>query len=324
MTKNKTLKNTIIWLIMRKIYWRLFSLSLTLLLSGCNFIEGIFSYGQEKEFSLPKIDLSPKYCGDNLENISSYPTKIYPVFFDVGNYPSDSSKYRGEIQEFIKSNFCENVRRGYASDFFEVLVLGYFLDKNQAEELKNTVGHYLSDVKVGTSYEMKVAPSELRDLAKLNEAQVQEILSMDKNNYRNQTFKPIVPTYVPEGYQIAKFSLMDDRRWGPSYGILYKNNNNFCFSIGGSSGGWGDGPRDYQPVEVISPALGKVILEYTDNHRDRTQSSLVTSVYGGVLGSQQAYGLGSGPPRRVGDKECRSISIQEAVKIVESLQYLNP
>jgi hypothetical protein len=304
----------------RKIAVVSFWLIPTLLLSGCNLIDGIFSYGQEKEFSLPKIDLSPKYCGDNLENISSYPTKIYPVFFDVGNYPSDSSKYRGEIQEFIKSNFCENVRRGYASDFFEVLVLGYFLDKNQAEELKNTVSRYLSDVKVGTTYEMKVAPSELGDLAKLNEAQVQELLSMNRNNYRKITFKPIVPAYVPEGYEIAEFSL-DEGRGGPEYNILYTDDNNFCFEIYGNSGGWGDGPRDYQPVEAISPALGKVILEYTDNHRDRSQSEINFAGKHGLLGGQQAYWFIS---PSLNNQSCGSISIQEAVKIVESLQYLNP
>ena len=299
-------------------------MSLTLLLSGCNFIEGIFSYGQEEEFSLPKIDLSPQYCGDNLENISSYPTKIYPVFFDVGNYPSDSSKYR-EIQEFIKSNFCENVRRGYASDFFEVLVLGYFSDKNQAEELKNTVGHYLSDVKIGTPYEMKLARSELRDLAKLNEEQVKEILSMDRNNYRKITFKPIVPAYVPDGFYISDFILADSTRrvasGDPQYIIKYKNNNNFCFEISGNSGGWGDGARDYQLVEVMSPALGKVILESTDNHQDRTRSNIGFFLKKGLLGGQQAYWFMS---PLMDDQSCRSISIQEAVKIVESLQYLNP
>lgn len=279
-------------------------------------MESIFYYGQEEEFSLPNIDLLTQNCGDNLEKISSYPKEIYPIFV---------VSFDEKIKNFITSNFCENVREGYTSESGTVLVLGYFLDKTKAEDLKNTLSNYLSDIKIGTPYEMKVAPSELRNLAKLNDSQVQELLSMNRNNQRNINFKPIVPTYVPEGFEIRNVSVEDDRRWGPSYGILYKNNNNFCFSIGGESGGFGDGPRDYQPIEVISPALGKVILEYTENHRDRTQSSLGTSlVYGGVLGSQQAYGLGSGPPRRVGDQECRSISIQEAVKIVESLQYLNP
>ena len=115
----------------------------TLLLSSCHLIEGIFSSGEE--LSSANISLSPQYCGDNLENIGSYPTKIYPVFFGEDNNDigllENSEEYR-----FIKSNFCQNVTVGYGPKIYNVLVLGYFLDKTQAEDLKNTIGNYLSDI----------------------------------------------------------------------------------------------------------------------------------------------------------------------------------
>lgn len=292
-----------------------------LLLSGCNLIQGIFSYGHKEKLNLPNINLSPEYCGDDLKNVTSYPTKIYPVFFDVGDSGSEINKHKKEIQDFIKSNLCKNVILGYTSNsgkFQEVLILGYFLNGGEAEQLKNEVGNYLSEVQVGISYEMKLSPSELKDFAKLTKKQVEELF-FNINELEYSDFKPIVPAYIPEGFKVSKFEVVDLGGYR-DYNLMYKNDNNFCFQISGSSTGWGDGASELQSIEVISQALGKVVLEYTENHRNRTNSSISLGIQPGVLGGHQAYWFTS----PVNDEYCYSISIQEAVKIVESLQYLNP
>jgi len=156
--------------------------------------------------------------------------------------------------------------------------------------------------------------------SQLNSVQVKQLVSLDKNNTKRLALKVIVPTYIPPGFQIDEFKAEEDF-YGPTYTIKYRNSSNSCFEISSNFGGWGGEPTDYHNVEVSSPVLGKVILEYKDfeqNHKSYVGFKNTPVVIGkqGYF-FQSPFGIGT-------SYQCNSISPQEAVKIVESLQYLNP
>ncbi|MEP0884633.1 hypothetical protein NDI49_24090 [Trichocoleus sp. ST-U3] len=165
------------------------------------------------------------------------------------------------------------------------------------------------------------------EAAKLTPVQVKELQPLNNANNRNiQRFKILVPTYLPPGFKIDRFEVSydKDRKIGSdyyrSYTIYYKNTEtNVCFHISGygfSSGGGGD-PGDYKTVEVSSSALGKVILMYTGFSQNR-QNSFVRFETDYIFVNTHMYDFASS------SLECNTISIQEAVKIVESFQWLNP
>jgi hypothetical protein len=89
--------------------------------------------------------------------------------------------------------------------------------------------------------------------------------------------------------------------------------------IHGNSGGWGGAPNDYQPLEVQSHALGKVILEKTEFDLFSNQANIMLVFEGGLLMSPQRYSF-----MTLRNDMCNPVKVQEAVKIVESFQYLNP
>ena len=166
---------------------------------------------------------------------------------------------------------------------------------------------------------------DVATLAKLTASQVEKLIFLDKNNSMGIEFKVIVPTYIPPGFQMDRLTIEDSRVHGPSYQIIYRNANNFCFSIKGASGEFGGGPTDSEIVEVDSPALGKVIVGYVKFSEVSNQSSIFLTEAPIKKGSQGYLFLSPAVPY-LGSSglKCRTITIQEAVKIVESLQYLNP
>lgn len=179
------------------------------------------------------------------------------------------------------------------------------------------------------------------EAAKLTPAQVEELLSVEKlksyerlRSKKEVKAKFVVPTYIPHGFQVDILRTRYNQNLGGRYQIIYRNSSNSCFGIeGGIPEPIGDEPTSYDTTgEVWSPALGKIVLGYTSfrkrsnlsfigfkgpkdsvikNNNDYIFSSPVLSVY-----SQQ------GGWERI--PECGTITFQEAVKIVESLQYLNP
>jgi hypothetical protein len=165
------------------------------------------------------------------------------------------------------------------------------------------------------------------EAAKLTPVQVEALQPLNNVNNRNlRKLKILVPTYLPPGFQIDKFEINYDRNskigsdYYRSYTIVYKNmKTNVCFYISGygfPSGGGGD-PGDYKTVEVSSPALGKVILMYTGFSQNR-QKSYVRFENDYIFVNTHVYDFASP------SSECNTISIQEAVKIVESFEWLNP
>lgn len=159
-------------------------------------------------------------------------------------------------------------------------------------------------------------------LANLSLSQAQELLSLDKNNRGGIDMKIVLPTYVPTGYRVKKFLAERDRSIAaPHYEIVYANDLGNCFEISAASGGFGANAVDFESVTVNSKALGTVELSFTqfDSVTDQDRIGLKEMNVEGIIPSDQRYSFWS-----PGNNECETIDFQEAVKIVESLDYLNP
>ncbi|HLO86187.1 MAG TPA: hypothetical protein VK203_14420 [Nostocaceae cyanobacterium] len=163
--------------------------------------------------------------------------------------------------------------------------------------------------------------------AKLTTAQIEQLVSLDQNNSKGVSARIVLPTYIPTGFHVDIFRVSDDTRYGigARYDILYRNSSNSCFSIsGGFALPTGGSPADYKTVEVSSPALGKIILVYLEFERTNQTSFIAFQNNQVVKYRLHGYSFYSPAPYDIARQNCSSISLQEAIKIVGSFQYLNP
>ncbi|NES64617.1 MAG: hypothetical protein F6K24_04825 [Okeania sp. SIO2D1] len=161
--------------------------------------------------------------------------------------------------------------------------------------------------------------------AKLTASQLKWLVSIDKKKIELgekskksiDEFKVIVPTFIPPGFNVDDLEIIDNNS-ELSYRIVYRNSNNSCFYLIKTTNLKPRQPPDYgvkvwEVVEVDSPILGKVYLDYYQS---------------GVISSQSCIRLRTSEniefESPVWAQKCKVISMQEAVKIIESLQYLNP
>jgi hypothetical protein len=257
-------------------------------------------------------------CGDQPpDDPQAYPVEFYPVFVWTER----------DFFQQIQSHLCKNAHIGQAPfPLYDsstrgktLVILGYFITPKSANYFKQKITNKLNaSIQIGSSYRVMASPSDIGHLAKLNDSQIQSLLNLDKNNRSRIPMKVILPTYIPNGYKVFSFE-QGESFGGPEYRIKYRNSNNSCFMIHGNSGGWGGAPNDYQPLEVQSHALGKVILEKTEFDLFSNQANIMLVFEGGLLMSPQRYSF-----MTLRNDMCNPVKVQEAVKIVESFQYLNP
>lgn len=156
--------------------------------------------------------------------------------------------------------------------------------------------------------------------ANISPQEAQQMIAYDQNNnYDNVAFKVIIPTYVPSGFR-SIVNVEDEG--GPSYSLFYIDNSNNCFEISALTTGFGSGAVDYSTRIVKSKALGNVELGYIqfDGITNQPSIGFDAGTVKGTIPSKQEYSFDS-PTRRDG---CNTIDFEEAVKIVQSLEYLNP
>ena len=285
-------------------------------------------------------DFPKDTCGDSLpQERRSYPVEFYPIYLE----------YSEENLIKVKSNFCKDA---FVKDVDgnKVIQVASFTKKtgifDNGYDLMELLKNEFNKVYEGSSRVIPENPSSkqnndsnaaTKDIsesvyksAKLNQKQVEQLLSMPQvePDYNpdeiNFTLGVLVPTYLPDGFRIDEFNVSDN-----SYYIFYQNSNNQCFVLEGFPvPSIGDEPTGFDMVEVQSPILGRVALEYTDT--DSIDGSSYVGNPGPYFtnGKFHAYTFKS-PGFRPFDspkyeQKCNSISVQEAVKVVESLRYLNP
>lgn len=150
--------------------------------------------------------------------------------------------------------------------------------------------------------------------AKLSAAQIQKLESLG--------VKIAVPTYVPNGFRVDRVEVVPcppgSRRFCPEYSITYRGPKNTCFAIESTGGGIGGLPDGDRSFPVNSPLFGESSLEL--GKYSQAQSPTLLGLW---LGDSPFYRFaGAGTSRAL--TGCNNISPEEAVRVTESLQYLNP
>lgn len=135
--------------------------------------------------------------------------------------------------------------------------------------------------------------------------------------------KIAVPAYVPDGFRVYKVEAWkDDEGWGPSYLITYRGPDNACFFIDASSGGIGDfipeDPND-PGIPINSPIFGRARLytkPFGSDWLSETPGEAPVYSFSTSMGTERT-------PSNCKRANLIDLSPPEAVKIVESLQYLD-
>jgi hypothetical protein len=128
----------------------------------------------------------------------------------------------------------------------------------------------------------------------------------------SKKFRIALPTYIPDGF-IAKVEVPKEA--DPRYSIVYKNQNNQCFSFKGfiSRGSHHSLIETFQPFDVNSIGLGKTSVYYVKYDRSSDKKRMETSFR--ING--QSYKFQSSE-----ETSCDPISQREATKVIKSIDYV--
>lgn len=189
---------------------------------------------KDKKITLPETP--QKTCGDPLPNdAKTYPVSFYPVYVD----------YNEKSLELVKKHFCEDafkdIREKTGKDIVQV---ASFTSPEKANQSKERLSHKFSG---------------------LNLQQLKELKALIGNNNRDKIdFKVVLPTYLPNGYKVHQFSAVNNTQYSIHYEITYCNFNKQCLILRADNGQWGNGPLGFSKLEIPSPALGDITLEYVE------------------------------------------------------------
>jgi predicted small lipoprotein YifL len=271
-----------------------------------------------KQQSLPE---SPqKMCGDSLpKDVNSYPASFYPVFVD----------YSKKNLELVKKHFCEDaIEKVREKTGKSVIQVASFTSLEKVNQFKEKLSQHFNGVDVGEptvveSLPATVSKESFTKFPGLSLQQLKELRGLiGYNNKYKIDFKVVLPTYLPDGYQVRQFSATTIE-----YELKYCNFDNQCFSIRADNGQWGDGLTNFSRVEVSSLALGDVTLEYIKAD-DLSASSFATfrkDILRKDGTKMMSYSMGSLCEKLSEKRVCSKsqLSLPDAVKIVKSLQYAN-
>lgn len=287
-------------------------------------------------------------CGDLLvDNYAGYPLEIYPLYVEYigGDYISPESKEDMQVLYKLRNELCDDAHIGFIRGGEEsveggmradghvkyVVMLGRFTDKLRAQQAEEKVNSELSllDIEekvianVGNPVSIKEKLPSMNSVAegaKLSAESAQALIAAHQDGSFGVNFDAVVPTYIPSGYEVESIEIkkksIDNLDFRPYYDISYESLDGSCFSVSGATGRGGAGADNVQYEDVDSSILGRVTLMYIEFSRDLDGTFLefegeqMPSQWGG----SQLYSF----------KGCKStISLREAVKVVESLAYLN-
>ncbi|QYO62059.1 hypothetical protein [Leptolyngbya sp. 7M] len=283
------------------------------------------------------------FCGDvSPTNRSNYPLKVYPLYIKSESQEWSWSREAVPALVEVRTKFCPRAHMGYIRIGEEdtgnystsAAILGYFTNESKAKQASDQLNEQLASQKVASLDIAHIGlPIVLEDLpssteavaqkAKLSSEQTKTLLAVDRYRDMGLTFDVIVPTYIPDDYALKSVDAVARPASGnlafePRYQLTYQSPDDSCFVVSGATGRGGAGAEDVQYAEADSPILGRVTLMYIDFVQETKKSFLsfknfqIPTKWGG----SQLYSLWDGNCRR-------TLSLKEAVKVVESMEYLN-
>lgn len=306
-------------------------------------------------------------CGDKLPNDSKTDTvKVYPVFID----------YNESNLQTVKVNYCRDALKKTKNDKGqEAIQVASFTSEERANQFKefllNKLGSVSAEVgepriravkpkgnvksqgkQANNSINISPSANSVRKPAKLTPAKAAQLTPNQVEKLRSLIFKDslgkqhkieaIVPTYLPLGFKLSSFTVYgNNSMYSAGYKMIYRNASNSCFRIHSYSHGPGAGPPlvTKNLKEINSPALGKVIIGYTEFDKTSNNPYIAAHLYHSRPSADSTSDFGSSrwdysftSPLDLAGSEyspdavpsCNTISLGEAVKIVESLTYLYP
>lgn len=141
----------------------------------------------------------------------------------------------------------------------------------------------------------------------------------------------VLPSYVPEGFEVDAVRTAI-RPTGAQYDILYTNAQNQCFAIEATSDRVEDAADSQYRIPVQPKTIG-TNKEYGLNfgkvrNTDSTKNLPASALYTDWIGNGSPYyrlvGAGLVNQTYAGKSNCQDIATEEAVRVAESLTYLNP
>jgi hypothetical protein len=288
-------------------------------------------------------------CGDKLPNGSKTDTaKLYPVFID----------YNESNLQTVKANYCRDAFKTLRKDKGqEAIQVASFTGEERANQFKEFLGNKLdrASAEVGEPRIIAVNPTDdikpkgakiaskesVIKAAKLTSEQAAQLSSIvgEGKDFKTQDVV-VLPTDVPDGFKVAHFAAWKQtvanspEFSGGHYEVLYENSRGACFTInGGVIQPIGDQPTHYERVlSLLSPALGSVDVGITGFDRAATRSFLgFTQSMNRITRGRNEY-LFESPPgsiQKAGGgfqviSGCSRIDKKDAIRIVQSFQFLNP
>ncbi|MDJ0557233.1 MAG: hypothetical protein QNJ68_22865 [Microcoleaceae cyanobacterium MO_207.B10] len=180
-------------------------------------------------------------------------------------------------------------------------------------------------------------------------AQKSDLTSSQKSSLLSLGIKIVIPSYIPSGFVVTDVKVEPCRpetkrtakntcRFGPKYGIIYRNDDNVCFAIEAVGGGIGG--VDYEYSFLVETVLfGEVYLKFgeflgevkspSEQQLNSPQNNLFMN-WGGdaafyrLIGADFIRSVYYGERKSNPVSECQNdITPAEAVKIIQSLDWLN-
>jgi hypothetical protein len=319
-------------------------LSLSLLLCSCRTGDNQPTVSEKPTEANPSQSLAPiadapiplgkakATCGDALpKDEKVYPVSFHPVFVS----------YSEKNLEIVKKHFCADaIKRRSEKLGKDVVQVGSFTSKERANALKSELSAHLQGADIGEptviqNFGKVSVTKNVGEAARLSPQQInqlQEIVGVGKD-FKTQDVA-VLPTDIPNDFQVVKFSSVrykdkKPRFTGGHYFIFYKNSKSECFELsGGVIQQIGDEPTKYEEVvNLNSPALGAVDIGISDGDRELHNGTI------GFTQSMQRIFIGRNEYRFAShtmenkDKsnhQCTRMSQEDAIRVVRSMQFLNP
>ncbi|MEM6450338.1 MAG: hypothetical protein AAF703_08500 [Cyanobacteria bacterium P01_D01_bin.105] len=169
--------------------------------------------------------------------------------------------------------------------------------------------------------------------SQLNPAQAEKLMTVEGGRVQggengDGIFRVVLPGYVPNGFKLTDFSFGDRKSEsgahiiGLEYFLTYEDSNNACFRVGAYVPPAGL-PFGVETIEVYSPTLGKLLLNYTEFDEYSNQPKIELDSFSHLPGGY-VYDFASPDAPLYDEANCNTMELEEAVKVVKSLEYLNP
>ncbi|PSR17813.1 hypothetical protein C8255_10675 [filamentous cyanobacterium CCP3] len=153
---------------------------------------------------------------------------------------------------------------------------------------------------------------------------------VDATELRKDIFEVILPGYIPDGYELRQVLVQNGDKYQTEagayttlagYSLTYRDANNHCFTVGAYIPPSG-APVEIENIEVYSPALGNLLLTYAEFDEYTGQAKIQLDA---ITGQPDGYVYEFTSPgyRDEQNELCKTINLQEAIKIVESMDFIN-